>query len=275
MEHYLHFRPLRGFMDALGMRALLLLLSVGWFAWLWGLGLPALMAGAALTVLLNLALSRGQVRWTARREAALRRRLGGEMLLEELLLCPESQAHLTCALLLCRRWGLSVEDITPSGVICRQAGEKLLVSCLRMAPDEALTAGALLPFARAVRENEAARGVLCITGQASQAATTFLQTLPVPLQLVDGSMLVAMGGEASPATDGQLVALGRRRQRLPLRALADTMLHPAKTRRYLACGGMLMALYLLTRLRWYPLPALLCFLLAGLCRFRPRLPEKL
>ena len=108
-------------------------------------------------MLLSLALRRGQAKWTARQEAALRRRLGGEMVLEELLLCPEAQAHLTCALLLCRRWALAVEDIIPGGVICRQEGEKLLISCLRLAPEESLTAGALLPFARAVREAEAVR----------------------------------------------------------------------------------------------------------------------
>ena len=275
MEHYLRFRPLRGFMDALGMRVLLLFLAVGWFTWLWGLSLPSLLAGGALAMLLSLALRRGQAKWTTRQEAALRRRLGGEMFLEDLLFCPEAQAHLTCALLLCRRWALVVEDIIPGGVICRQEGVKLLISCLRLAPEESLTAGALLPFARAVREAEAVRGVLCVTGQISPAAAAFVQTLPVPLRLVDGGMLAALGGEASPATDAQLVTLGQRRQRIPLHAVADTVLHPAKCRRYLACGGMLMALYVITRLRWYPIPALVCFLLAGLCRFRPRLPEKL
>lgn len=275
MEHYLRFRPLRGFMDALGMRVLLLFLAVGWFTWLWGLSLPSLLAGGALAMLLSLALRRGQAKWTTRQEAALRRRLGGEMFLEDLLFCPEAQAHLTCALLLCRRWALVVEDIIPGGVICRQEGVKLLISCLRLAPEESLTAGALLPFARAVREAEAVRGVLCVTGQISPAAVAFVQTLPVPLRLVDGGMLAALGGEASPATDAQLVTLGQRRQRIPLHAVADTVLHPAKCRRYLACGGMLMALYVITRLRWYPIPALVCFLLAGLCRFRPRLPEKL
>ncbi|MBR4080161.1 MAG: hypothetical protein IKK21_00020 [Clostridia bacterium] len=275
MEHYLRFRPLRGFMDALGVRLLLGLVSAAWFVYLWGLRWASVIAGLALAVLADMALHRGRLRRVARREDALRRRLGGEMALEDLLLCPEHQAHLRCASLLSMKYPLEKWQITEWGVIARQGSEKLLIRCAQIPPDAELPPDALLPAARAVLEAGAQRGVICATGRLSKAAEALSCQLPIPLRLVDSHTLIVLGGAASPATDAQLVALGQRRRRMPPRALSAVILHPAKARSYMTCGLMFAALYVITRLGWYPLPALVCLLLAAACRIRPPLPETL
>lgn len=275
MEHYLRFRPLRGFMDAAGQRVLLWAASAGWFIWLWGARWSAVIAGSALAILADMALQRGRIRLMARREDALRRRLGGEMALEDLLLCPEHQAHLRCAVLLSMKYPLEKWQLHESGVVCRQDSEKLLILCARIPPESELPPDALLPAARAVRECGAQRGVICATGRISKSAEALTRQLPVPLQLVDSAALIALGGAASPATDEQLIALGRRRKHTPLRSLVPMILHPSKARQYLTCGVMFAVLYLITRLRWYPVPAVVCLSLALLCRVRPRLPDRL
>ena len=52
MQEYLHRSRLGEALDALGLRALLLLISLGWFIALWGVRPSALTAGAALYGLL-------------------------------------------------------------------------------------------------------------------------------------------------------------------------------------------------------------------------------
>lgn len=262
-------------LDSLGLRLVLTALSLGWFTWLWGVGVPALLAGLALSVMLQLALRRGRTRLVEKRETALRQRLGGEMVLEDLLYCPEHQAHFRCALLLGQRYPLTMLRVAEGGILCRQARETLLVMCLPLPPDEEASATMLLSLARRVRESGADRGVVCVTGKIGRGAQTFAETAPVKLRLIDRQALLTLAGRASPATDGQLVALGRRRQRMPLAATASAVLQPDKARRFLACGLGLTLMYLITRLKWYPIPALACLTLAALCRLRKAPPDAL
>ena len=96
----MRFRPLRAAIDRLGLRLLVLTLSIAWFGHLWGIGMPALLAGAALSIMLCIALSGGYRRHAQKREEALRRRIGGELALESLMLASPREAHFRCALML-------------------------------------------------------------------------------------------------------------------------------------------------------------------------------
>lgn len=262
-------------MDTLGIRLAMTAFSLGWFVWLWGAGIPALLAGLSLSAMLQLALRRGRSRLVYKREAALRRRLGGEMVLEDLLYCPEHQAHFRCALLLGQKYPLTMLRVAEGGILCRQGAETLLIACLRLPPEEEAGAGALLPLARRVKESGAARGVVCVTGKIARSAQAFAETAPVPLRLIPRDALLALAGQASPATDDQLVALGKRRRHVPLKAAMNVVLQPDKARRYLTCGLGLTLMYMITRLTWYPLPALLCLGLSALCRVRKAPPDAL
>ena len=74
MERYLRRNRLAETLDGLGLRALFFLLATGWFIWLWGLNVPALLAGAALGILLCTARREWRKRTVHRREKALRGR---------------------------------------------------------------------------------------------------------------------------------------------------------------------------------------------------------
>ena len=66
--------------------------GVGWFVALWGLCLPALTAGTALGGLFWLCARLLGKKQVQKKEAALRRTLGGELALEKLLLSPPAEA---------------------------------------------------------------------------------------------------------------------------------------------------------------------------------------
>lgn len=73
MQEYLQHTRLGEAMDALGFRLLALALSMGWFILLWGLRLPALLAGAALFILVLLIEKKTRDERLLRREKKIAR----------------------------------------------------------------------------------------------------------------------------------------------------------------------------------------------------------
>ena len=80
-------------LDRLALRVLLFFLSVGYFFALWRSGAPSLLAGSALFALAMLTLLLLERRTLARRDRALRVRVGGAIALEELMLLPAAEAE--------------------------------------------------------------------------------------------------------------------------------------------------------------------------------------
>ena len=88
--------------------------------------------------------------------------------------------------------------------------------------------------------------------------------------------LLALAGQAWPATDEQLVALGKRKKKgFPLAALLERMLRREKARRYVLYGTGLVVMGLTIGGRWYLIPGAVCLLLGVLCRYLPHRTETL
>lgn len=267
MQQYLRRNRLNAWMDALGLRAAVMLAAQVWFVLLWGLGVPSVTAGLALGLLGQLAISRYRCEHATAREASLRRRLGGELLLEEMTLTPREQADAKAVTLLAQAYPeLCLRTQTPDGCLCDYAGETLLVACCAKPADCELSAADAAAFARAVKLHKADRGVLCATCKCAASAMRYAEEAPVRVRLIDRAQLLQLAGEASPATDAQLVALGARRKRLTPTAILRGALRRAKARRYMTYGLGLSILYVATGLRYYPAPGLLCMVLAAACR---------
>ena len=155
-------------LDSVGRGVLLMALGIGWFVFLWGLNLPALLAGIALGTLLLLLRRLYRQTTLVRRETALRCRIGGELLLEKMLLSEAKEAHFQAALLLEEKWPLRMQRITADGALCRQekpsgGAETLLVQCVRMPPEGELSTGQLVEAHRAMRRQQANRVCLLYT----------------------------------------------------------------------------------------------------------------
>lgn len=266
MERYLRRRRLADWVDGLGALAAIYAGAALWFSLLWGLGVPALLAGAALGTLLTMARSLWRSRRVAKREAAMRRRLGAELLLEELLLSTAETAHRRAAELLGRRWPLTVGRVTADGALCRLGAETLLVIYLRTPPDGALSAGDVAGAQRAVRLCGADRGVLCVPGKAPPAVMMRAEEGPVPLRIIQRETLLALAGELHPATDAQLIALGQRRRRQVKGGALALVFRRDKARRYFAYGLAMMMIYLLMGVRVYAVAGLVCLTMGTLCR---------
>lgn len=248
----------------MGLRLTIMLLGIGWFVYLWGLGAPALLAGCALGILGQLAMNQYRRRTVDKREHALRCRLGGEMMLEEMLLAPPRQAHFQTALLLGEKWPLTMERVTDDGMLCLQNGQRLLISCLPLPEDCEAGMAAVAALRRACRQHGAARGVLCVTGKISGKTEAWAAEGRIPVRIIRRDVLVKLAGSVSPATDAQLVELGERKKR-PAPA-GKIILRRDKAKTYLVYGTGLMLLYIITGLRYYPIPGAVCLALAVGCR---------
>jgi len=267
MEQYLRKKRFGSWLDGAALRLVIMLAGIGWFVYLWGTGLPALLAGTALGMMGQMMLTRWRQATLSRREETLRRRLGAELMLEDMLLSPARQAHFQAALLLGEKYPLEMLRVTDDGMLCRSGEETLLISCIRMPAEGELSAGDLAACQRACRAQGAARGVLCPLGKVSPKVLARAETGRIPLRIIRREELLALAGQCSPATDEQLVALGRRRRRPDNASGAlQIILQREKAGRYMLYGVTLMALYIITGVRFYPVPGSLCMTLSALCR---------
>lgn len=267
MERYLRRNRLSETLDALGMAALLYALGTLWFTWLWGLSGASLLAGAALGTILWTGRREWRRRTVARREKTLRSRLGAELMLEEMLMAEPREAHFRAALLLAEKWPITLQAAKEEGVLCRQGEETLLIQCIRMPEDGELSVGDLLAAQRAVRLVKADRGVLCPLGKASPRINARAEAALVPLRIIPRSTLLTIAGQLSPATDAQLVDLGKRRRRTAGQGgFLHMVLRPDKAKRYYLYGLGMLLLYVVTDLRLYAVPGMGCLTLAVMCR---------
>ncbi len=267
MEQYLRRNRLSEWLDGLGVRALICAASLSWFVWLWGLGTPSVLAGLALGTLGQTARTKWRQRTVARREKALRCRIGGEMMLETMLLSDAKEAHVRAALLLSEKWPLALLSAREEGALCRQGQETLLVQCLRTPPEGDVSHGDLIAAQRAVKRTGADRGVVCALCRVSPKIAARAEETPVPLRIIPRETLLEIAGALSPATDEQLVALGeRRRRRIGRSGVLSLVFRADKARRYALYGVMMLVLYLVTASGLYAVAGMVCLTLAVFSR---------
>jgi len=269
MQDFLQKSPVRELMDEAGFLMLSGALSMAWFIFLWGVTLPALFSGAALWALIILLRRKSRDGRLKRREASLRRAIGGELALEELLLLPPQRAHTEAAALLALRRPLTLLRASDAGVLCRLRGETVLLCFCQLPVSCAVGAQQVLSLQRAAREMNAPRGILCAPCEISPAAAAQAGG-DIPVSFLGRDSLISLFGSARPATDRQLVALGKRRKRHPASWL-PMILNPRRALRYLGYCALLMGMHLLTGLTYYAVPGIICLLLSAACRcLQPR-----
>ena len=265
MQEYLRRSRLSVLLDGLGFHFLTFSLSLAWFVLLWGLRLSSLTAGCALYVLVLLIRLKTRDGRLKRKEKQLRARIGGEMALERLTLCPRDQANFEIAMLLSLRLPLTLLRSGEEGTLCAYHEEKLLIAFQQAPEGETIGAGQVLALQKSVRQSGAQRGVLCVPCGISQSARDQAQGA-VPVSFLSRDKLLSLFGRVNPATDQQLVALGKRRRQRRTVSLLRVALNRSRARRYLCYGTLLLLLYQLTHLLYYALPGLICVCLAAACR---------
>ena len=275
MEQYLRRNRLSEMLDALGMAVLLCLLAEGWFVWLWGLTVPSILAGAALGVLLWLGRSQWRKRHVHRREKALRSRIGGELMLETMLLSEAKEAHFHAAVLLAEKWPITMQSVKEEGVLCRQGEERLLIQCIRMPADGELSVGDLLNAQRAVKRVGADRAILCALGTVSPKVAARAEEAAIPLRIIPRETLLMLAGRYAPATDEQLIELGKRRRPLQRGSVTRLVFRRDKAKRYHLYGLGMLLVYVLTGARLYAVPGMVCLTMAVMCRWGRKPPEQL
>jgi len=265
MQDYFRRSRLGMAMDSLGFHVFTFILSNFWFTLLWGLQFSSLAAGAALYCMIVILRKKVRDDHVARREMQLRVSIGGELALDRLLLTAPEKANFEIAMLLSLREPLTLIRAGESGVLCARKGKKWLVSFLQSPAETSVGPGDVLALQRDIRLLNADRGLLCVCGKVSAEAARQAEREPC-VSFLGRDRLISMLGSANPATDSQLVALGRRRKKAaPMRWLR-LILNPARAKRCACYGALLLGMYEFTHLFYYALPGLVCVFLAAACR---------
>ena len=265
MQDYLQRSRLGQAMDSIGFHVITLILSNFWFILLWGLRVPAFVAGAALYVMIVILRKKARDDHVTRKEKQLRATIGGELALERLLLTEPVKAHFEIAMLLSLRQPLTLIQAAEKGVLCAWKGKKWIVSFLQSPQESGVSPGDVLALQREIRLLNADRGLLCVCGKVSPEARRQAERDP-RVYFLSRKKLIAMLGGANPATDAQLVALGRRRKKAAPGHWLRLILASSRAKRYACYGTLLLGMYQWNHVLYYGLPGLICVFLAAACR---------
>ena len=268
MQEYLRRTRLSGLMDGIGFHALTLTASLFWFILLWGLRFSAVTAGFALYFLMLLIRSKTRDSRVKRKEKQLRIRIGGELALERLLFAPREEANFETAMLLSLRAPLTLVRTGADGTLCDFQGEKVLIAFEQSPRTNAIQPSQVLALQQSVRRANAERGILCVPCDISPKAREQASEC-VPVRFIEREHLIRLFGQANPASDDQLVALGRRKKSQPPSGWLRVALDQRRARRYVCYGALLLLMYQFTHLPYYALPGLLCVSRAAASRCFP------
>lgn len=266
MEQYLRKTRLGTAVDAFGGHFALFFCCILAFALLWGMRLSALLAGCAAFVMTVLVRARTHTRRLERREERLRRRLGGEMKLEAWVTKPSHQAHKEVALLLSSVYPLTMVKVLETGTICTLHEERILIVCAQLPVGEKASARDIASLQRVCTRHGLMRAVLCGAEGWTEKAQRQAEYTP-KVTLLERERIIALAGAVWPASDAQLVELGRRKraQRQTI-SWRERVLDVRRAENYLLYGLMLVGLYLLTGQAVYPLPGIVSLVLMAACR---------
>lgn len=262
MQEYLLKNTFREKMDALGFHLLVFFLCCGWFLLLWGFRIQSILAGAGLYGLCLMLRHKTRDHRLAQKEQKLRQRIGGELLLEKLLFSPPAKAHFETALHFSLAEKISLERMTEQGVLCKKKGQLLLLSFVQLPAASSLTARDVLPLQRFALQEKADELWLCVPCRMQDDVHSQTEK-QLPVRLIDREKLIRLFGAAAPATDRQLVELGKeKRKKASCKSVFRTVFRREKARRYALYGLLLLFLYMLTALPYYAVPGILCVLFA-------------
>ncbi|MBR5231307.1 MAG: hypothetical protein IKW00_03555 [Clostridia bacterium] len=277
MQEYLTRTRLGAAIDKLGSTLLILFAGMGTFFLLWGIRPVSVLAGTALGIMLLVLRESTRKQRLRRREDALRRRIGGEIKLEQWLLTPPRRAHFEAALLLSQAYNLSPKTANEDGALCinPDTGEKMLIFCGQVHRKEEFSVRDVAALQRICLKEKIPRGVVCGIGRISPEARQQALLSPV-LRIIHYDKMIALAGAAWPATDDQLIALGRRKHQGQMeKMLLGTILSPSRDRNYLTYGLLLCVLYLIFGMRACLIPGIVCLILMALCRIAGRKPAQI
>ncbi|MFR2495923.1 MAG: restriction endonuclease [Christensenellales bacterium] len=145
-------------------------------------------------------------RTLARRDHALRVRVGGSIALEELMLLPAAQAEKRVCALLAQTLGGNARDS-----VLTYANKTYLVRCAQTLSGSSVGEGDVLAAHRARIASETEFCILASTGGFSPSAQRAAEWMEPPVRLIAGRQLALLFGQ-QPATDTEIARRARRRR---------------------------------------------------------------
>jgi len=241
--------------------------GIVWFVWLWGVRFTSLTAGIALGGLFWLCARQFGLMTTRKKEAQMRRIIGGELALEKLLLLPAKHAGFQTALWIAPRFPLVMHKAVDWGVAGTLDGKATLVRVIAQHESQPVSVQQAVETAREMRQMKVERCLLCLTAPASKEAEKYARACDPPIRIISRSELIELAGLCSPVTDEQLSQIRKSKKiRRSRTEWLQIVLQPDRARRYFWFGIGLSVLAIATGQSYYPLPAAVCLLLYALCR---------
>ena len=253
--------------DEWGLHLLMLLGALSVFIFLWDIRLPSLTAGIALYLFFVILRKKGQLQRTLRKEKSLRQKIGGELMLEKMLLDDPQCVHREIArLLISPRHHAAPTEVDGAVLLSLSSGETVLLRYLPLHPMDTLEGKDVAAAQRLCLKHKSTLVWLCAPGKISRQAIEQSSLVP-HVRILDRDMLIALLGKNHPATDKDLIALHRRMHRKhKKREWLKELFRAEHAPKFARFAALMSALLFLTNQKLYGFSALWMMVLSSACR---------
>ena len=233
--------------DRLGLSLLAAAVCAAFFYWLWRSAGPALLAGGALSAILQPPLLRGEKRACLGRLKSARRAQRAEAGVEALLLCEKTDAALKAASWLQKAYPL--EALSPREGFCTGFLRHKRAAVFFLAQIRTATADDLLPLLRAARAENVQVCLICAACGFDEHAKTLANAAKPSVFLFDRKATASLIPESDLPDDAPQTA--KRGSGRWLRALRETAFKRAYCLRYALVFFAMLAAFWQNRLAVY------------------------
>ncbi len=267
MQKYFQKSPIASIADKILRVIITALIGVAWFVYLWGLSIASLCAGVALGGLLWLCVRLFSKNSVRKREAQMRRMIGGELAVNRLLLLGGRHAAFQAALWLTPKIPLRMHKAIDFAVHGEMDCQKVYFRLIAQHESLPINVQQIIDVLKESQQAKAKRCILCLTAPLSSESIQYANHAPLPIELISRDELITYAGLCCPATDEDLSLLAKRgRMRKRPKEWLTIALDVKRMRRYFWYGISLLALAILTKHWVYPIPAVFCLTLYVLCK---------
>ena len=237
-------------------------LGIAWFIAIWGVRLTALTAGLAFGALIWLCMNRYGRHCTAKKEQQIRRRIGGELALYQMLTDSSEENIRNLIEWLSQCYPIVVQKKHAWGFLGQIGSDSILVRIIVQHSSVQINAQQIVDIQRVMKQYQGYKCILCLTAPLSKEAFDYIHNSVSDVRLIQRDELIEMAGKTKPATNADLMKFREKKTVWPSKAeWIQMVLSPHRLRNYLGYGFWMLTLAILTGKVFFWFPSAVCLLL--------------
>ncbi len=254
-------------LDYLLLKLLFFVLCLFFYLYFFGIHIFSVLSAMSTFVIFSFFYKKNQAKKRAKKEVQYRKKMGGELFLQDLLFkenivcCKEILSALE------KKFNFEVKEIHAQGIVAQIKGERVYFEFLKKDAKSAVHADEVLCLKGETKKHHCIRAVLLTSSDSAlERAEEIAQQTPC-VRIFNRQEIVNLVGKEHAITDQQIREIQNTNRILHFKkATLNKILNKKRAKKYAFYGTLLLLLYFVTGLIYYPILGTVLILMATFSR---------